>query len=30
MYGTDLLTFETNKELHKTVLQFLKDTGRFK
>ena len=30
LYGHDLLTFETNKELHKTVLQFIKDTGRFK
>ena len=30
MCGHDLLTFETNKELHKTVLQFIKDTGRFK
>ena len=30
LYGNDLLTFENNKELHKTVLQFRKDTGRFK
>ena len=29
LYGHDLLTFETNKELHKTVLQIIKDTGRF-
>ena len=30
LYGHDRLTFETNKELHKTVLQFIKDTSRFK
>ena len=30
LYGHDLLTFETNKELHKTVLQFIKDKGTFK
>ena len=30
LYGHDLLTFETNKELHKTVLQCIKDTGRLK
>ena len=28
LYGHDLLTFVTNKELHKAV--FIKDTGRFK
>ena len=30
LYGHDILTFETNKELHKTVLQFIKGMGRFK
>ena len=30
LYGHDLLTFETNKELQKTVLQFIKDKGTFK
>ena len=28
LYGHDLLTFETNTGLHKTVLQFIKDTGK--
>ena len=30
LYGHDLLTYETNKEFYKLVLQFRKDTGRFK
>ena len=30
LYSHDLLAFETNKELHKTVFQFIKDMDRYK